>query len=111
MNDQHLKNIHLYLPNLTYLRLQTEQQITDKTLFSITKLNKLKTFILSGNYKFNNSITDRGVCNLITNCEQIKSIHFDCQPNITRKTIEQFIQIASNKPNVNFDFTFLCRAK
>ncbi len=51
-------------------------------------------------------ITDSGVCDVITNCPQIKSIKLNTRVNITHNTIKQLIKLALNKPNTQFSHWF-----
>ncbi len=52
-------------------------------------------------------IIDSGVCDVINNCQEIKSIVFNSRVNITHKTIEELIKLALNKPKTQFKHQFI----
>ncbi len=99
---------HLYLPQLKYLFF-CAFEITDNALNSISKLKKLNIISIKSYFGRNFSgITDTGLHYLINNCPQIKSISMDFsnETNITNKTIEQLIALATRNPRIQYKHCF-----
>jgi len=107
MNDNFFEDIDIYLPKLKILCIEVDE-ITDKAMYSMAKLHKLETVKLRANKYFKrfNHITDSGICHLINNCQQIKSIEFCIRLDITLTTIEQLVKLALTKPKVQFKHEF-----
>jgi hypothetical protein len=112
LRDSFLADIHLFLPQLTHLNIgfeefiyeEYEMSFSDQTMNSLAKLKHLKVIRLGGN-DFS-LITDSGICNVINNCPEIKSIRLSSEPNITHKTIDAFIGLALKKPRICFCINF-----
>jgi hypothetical protein len=108
LNDNFFNNIDQYLPQLTHLNISFNDEITNNTMNSLAKLNKLEVVIIKASKKhfLSKERIDEGMCNLITSCPQIKSIQFFSRPNITHKTIEALIALAIKRPRINFHHLF-----
>jgi hypothetical protein len=112
LRDSFLADIHLFLPQLTHLKIgfeefiyeEYEMSFSDQTMNSLAKLKHLKVIKLGGN-DFS-LITDSGIFNVINNCPEIKSIRLSSEPNITHKTIDAFIGLALKKPRICFYINF-----
>jgi hypothetical protein len=103
LDDTFLEDISQYLPNLSAVRLKTAQELTDKTMTSLSKLIGLKFLKISKNNYQNKKysflgFTDSGVCQLLNSCPNIATIVFEGRPDITQKTIETLIKIAKENP-------------
>jgi hypothetical protein len=107
LDDTFLEDINQYLPNLSAVQLKTAQELTDKTMTSLSKLIGLKFLKISKNnyqkYSFL-GFTDSGVCQLLNSCASIETIVFEGRPDITPKTIETLIKIAKENPKRKLDF-------
>lgn len=53
------------------------------------------------------SISDAGICDVMDNCAQFRSLSFVLEPNITHKTIEKFVEIAVKRPQIRFKHNFV----
>jgi hypothetical protein len=107
MNDNYFQNIDLYLPQLEYLFINTEDIITDKSLYSLAKLKNLKVIGFDWTRpQLSVPITDKGLNHFINNCQNIESIRFYKKPNISYKTIDALIELALNKPRIKFNHKF-----
>jgi hypothetical protein len=104
--DQHLKDIDLFLPNLTAIKLNTDQDLTDETLRHLSKLKHLKTIILEGNINMN-SVTLDGILEFINNCSQtIKTIDIEFTNGLNEVSYDIFIAIAEMTPHINYFISF-----
>jgi hypothetical protein len=112
LNDKLIRNIHKYIPNLREVFFNTRQQLSDKSMFSLSKLSKLKTLRFSKDEMVVDQtfygLTDVGLDSLISN-PSIKSIRFEGRPQITRKTVEFLIETALKNPKRNL--MFICEYK
>jgi hypothetical protein len=104
LNDNFFKDIHLFLPELRSIGIDCESELTDETIFSLSKLKNLKEFDLSNSHSSNKLITDESVCELINSCENIELISFSARPKITNKAIETLIDLALKKSRKNIQF-------
>jgi hypothetical protein len=89
LKDEHFDEIDLYLPHLRQLSLITETSnygITDKTLKSLEKLQKLTELQMSSR-----GMTVRRVENFIRNSPNIKTLELR-EPYINSTTIEAIIE-------------------
>ena len=75
------------------------------SLHSLSKLKTLQYIGIDSSEPFPD-ITDTGVCDVIHNCNQIKSIHFNSRVNISHKTIEELIKLAKSKQKTQFKHCF-----
>ena len=98
INDSFFDDIDLYLPKLKRLELVVHL-MSDKGMHSLAKLKKLESISIDSCCRY---ITIAGVCHVINNCHQIKSIHFNSRANITHKTIEELIKLAKSKHKIQF---------
>jgi hypothetical protein len=106
LNDEFFKDIHIFLPHLKIVKIDCDSELTDETIFSLSKLKKLKEFEFRKSNSSNKSITDESVCELINSCENIEFISFNARPKITNKTIESLIDLALKKSRT--DIRFFC---
>ena len=99
-------DIHLYLPQLTHLYCNTKYNchLTDDHLKPLTKLKHLKCLIIKP--KHLSICTEKGICDIINNCPEIRSIRFDRKPKITETTINALISLAEKKPFCHFIHSF-----
>jgi hypothetical protein len=107
LDDTFLEDINQYLPNLSTIHLSTAQELTDETMFSLSKLIGLKFLKIAKNILKEDTfpeITDSGVCQLLNSCPNIETIVFEGRPDITPKTIETLIKIAKENPKRNLKF-------
>jgi hypothetical protein len=107
LNDNKLKNIHLFCPKLESVDFSTFDSINDKTMHSLAKLQNLKSMKISGiPYRVHN-ITDSGVCSILNNCRAIENINFDCGIDITQLTFDTLIELTKNsKRKIKFSFCY-----
>lgn len=108
LSDNFFDDIHLYLPQLTHLNISFNDEITNNTMNSLSKLTRLSVLIIRASKKrfLSRERIDEGMCKLIEKCPQLRSIRFFSRPNITNKTIEALIQSALSKPKVHFNCLF-----
>jgi hypothetical protein len=104
MNEKFFKDIHLFLPELRLIRITCESELTDETIFSLSKLKNLKEFDLRKSLTSNKLITDESLCELINCCDNIELILFTARPKITNKTIETLINLALKRLRKNIQF-------
>jgi hypothetical protein len=104
LNENFFKDIHLFLPELRSIRIHCESELTDETIFSLSKLKNLKEFDLRKSISSNKLITDESVCELINSCENIELISFSARPKITNKIIETLINLALKRLRKNIQF-------
>jgi hypothetical protein len=93
LNDEHLNDIDLYLANLKYFYFNARYGfgITHNLLYNLAKIQHLLKFHL----RRSEALTDSGVCYLITNSPNIKTILLGM--TIKRKTIKSLIKRAKKK--------------
>jgi hypothetical protein len=102
MNDNFFKDIDLYLPQLTHLKVGKCKDFTDYAMKSLAKMDKLKVVSFTRFKSRDFEITDSGLCDLVNNCPSIQSINFETKANITIKTINALIELALKKPRIYF---------
>jgi hypothetical protein len=120
INDEFFEDIDLHLPQLKHLNTSV-CDITDRALHSLTKLKKLEKIKFIRylrpyhcfKYPF---ITDKGVCDLINNCSQLKSINFSIISSLcyldsntkiyAQNIINDLIALALRKPKIYFNHYF-----
>jgi hypothetical protein len=108
LSDKHLKHIDLYLPKLSSFKVSSDKTFTDKTLRYLSKMSHLSHIEINAfNCLLNRHITDSGVCHLIDNCVNIKTISLKCYTNITLQSIYAFIRRALSKPRIEFTFSYV----
>jgi hypothetical protein len=96
----------LVLPNLTAIKLNTDQDLTDETLRHLSKLKHLKTIILEGNINMN-FVTLDGILEFINNCSQtIKTIDIEFTNDLNEVSYDIFIAIAEMTPHINYFISF-----
>ncbi len=97
------------------LEIEVYNNITDKAINSLSKLQKLRSIKIQSNeilivesidWFVMPFITDSGLIGLINNCPQINWIEFNCKPNISRQTIDALIALALRKPRIQFKHCF-----
>ena len=64
---------------------------------------KLKIYCIPYNVY---DITDSGVCQLITNCQKLRDIHFECGITLTPLTFLTLNALADSSPKCQFRFSF-----
>jgi hypothetical protein len=101
LDDKSCDGIETITPLLSHLFVGKDSQLSDKTFNSLAKLKNLKVINIY-NIRYWPTLTDKGVCDVIENCPQIKSIQFKERPNLTQKTIEALIALAKRKPRTYF---------
>jgi hypothetical protein len=113
MNDIFFVDIDKHLPQLKHLDIRVDNKITNKAMNSLSKLEKLQSIkircpegIDERSDDILSRITDSGLIHIINNCPQINSIVFNCRPNISHKTIDALIALASRKPRIYFTHHF-----
>jgi hypothetical protein len=65
LDEIFFKDIHLFLPKLRSFSIDCESELTDETIFSLSKLKNLKELYLRKSLSSNKLITDESVCELI----------------------------------------------
>jgi hypothetical protein len=120
INDEFFEDIDLHLPQLKHLNA-TVWEITDRTLHSLTKLKKLEKIKLIRYIRSSHCFkcpffTDKGVCHLINNCSQLKSIYFKLDSNLcytncntkiyAQNIVNDLIALALRKPKIYFNHYF-----
>jgi hypothetical protein len=105
INHNFFENIYKHLPKLKHLDIRVSD-ITDKALYSLSKLTKLETLCIRCYGYHLPYVTDSGLIKVIQNCPQIKSILFNSKPEITHKTIKALIALALRKPRIQFKHQF-----
>ena len=98
ITEEFFNNIDVYLPKLREIEIHCESGISNKPLLDISNLKKLVKLSLKESQPVNYSITDLGVCALITGCPDWQLIRFSSQPFISSKSIEALITCANNNP-------------
>lgn len=105
ISDTDFTDIADRCPKLKSLTIKTMGDISDESLKSLSKLKYLeKLAIFAVPFKVQN-ITDSGVCQLITDCPNIKTIDFFCGIKITNTSIQKLKTLAKNrKQTIRFSF-------
>ncbi len=113
LNDIFFEDIDKHLPQLKHLQIEVYNNITDKAMNSLSKLQKLQSIKIESNGIIKNTywfimpfVTDSGLIDLINNCPQINSIELNCRPNISHQTIDALIGLALRKPLIQFQHHF-----
>jgi hypothetical protein len=106
MNDIFFSDIDKHLPQLKHLSIHVNDNITDKSMNSLSKLLKLQSIKIEKFSSVLPLITDSGLIDVINNCPQINSIIFNSRTNITHKTIDALIALALRKPRIQFKHKF-----
>jgi hypothetical protein len=110
LSDKNFEGIDKYLPNLTnFLMTETNNGISNKTMYSLAKLKKLNKIIITSE-----QIDDLGFCHVINNCPKLRTIVAetditDYVPNdkITNVSLKAFIEIALKNPKIQYRFDYL----
>jgi len=107
LSDKHLKDINIFLPKLTCLKVNTSNgYITDRTFDCLAKLDQLSTIEISGTSSTMINITDAGICQTLINCPKIKNVSLFCKTSVTQITVDQFIKTAKMRPKTCFKFFY-----
>ena len=104
ISDKHLVDIDKNCPKLKSIELKTMENISDKSLQSLSKLKYLEKIKLFGIPFQLLNITDSGVCKLITDCSNIKIIDFICGIKISNTSIQRLKSLANSRPAMRFSF-------
>jgi len=108
LSDHHFKDIHLYLPGLTSIKISSDNAFTDQSLYYLSEMPKLSHIQINAFNCVLSQITDSGVCHLIKNCSNITTLLLKCNSNITEKSIDSFIEIAKSRPKIQYQFSYVC---
>ena len=100
LGDPFFKDIDLFLPNLKSLSLNSDYDLSDTLLESLSKLKHLSRISLGSGHKALRSITDSGVSQLLNNCQKLRKIVFLSRPYITAQSVDKLIEFA-NKNSKN----------
>ena len=119
LSDSNVENIDIYLPNLVSISFETDFNITDRTLVSMSKLKSLQTLkIICNNDRVAQNISDSGVKQLLTNCRYLRTLLLyynfcftdeDIEEkafDISRVSVDAFIRRAKQNMNVYYEFKF-----
>ncbi len=99
-----LKDFELYLKNLVTVYIGGNCSATDNTFRSLSKLKNLKAVNCGENNAINKSITDRGVCELINNCQSIREMVICGECDISYATVEALIAVAKKNSSNQYKF-------
>jgi hypothetical protein len=104
LSDQFFENIHIFLPNLVKIVINSEAELTDRTIYSLSKLKNLRSLKFLQNLFSYRYITDDSIKELLDSCPMIENIAFNSRPNITNKTIDHLIVTAlkNSRKTINF---------
>ncbi|XP_054161584.1 uncharacterized protein LOC128959615 [Oppia nitens] len=105
LTEEFFQNIHLFLPNLKIIDIDSDKQMTNKFMESMSKLANLKKIVLRHSSNAHKDMTDEGLCLVINNCSLLQTMVFSARPNITHKTIEVLINSALLRPKININFS------
>jgi hypothetical protein len=108
VNDQLLKDINLFLPQLTHLDIRSDGYITEKTMDLLPKLNQLEVIKIGphqNNMSWFKYVKGKVILNSINSCPKLKSIELKGS-DITYKTIDALIDLALKKPKMYFSHSF-----
>ncbi len=105
INDNFFNDIDIYSPKLKHLEILIEDEITDRAMTSLSKLQHLESISIKGStdYKYFLYITDKGISDLIKNSPKMRKIEFNRRPEITERLIEELIKLAKSKPKVEYN--------
>jgi hypothetical protein len=110
MNDIFFEDIDKHLPQLKHLLIYVSNDITDKALNSLSKLQKLQSIEIHCSDDIDKDlpfITDSGLIDVINNCSQMNSIKLNyLYTDITNKTMNALIALALRKPRIQFNHQF-----
>jgi hypothetical protein len=104
LSDQFFENIHIFLPNLVKIVINSEAELTDRTIYSLSKLKNLRSLKFLQNLFSYRYITDDSIKELLDSCPMIENIAFNSRLNITNKTIDHLIVTAlkNSRKTINF---------
>ena len=103
--DDHLKDIHLFLPNLMAIKLNSDEHLTDQCLRHLSKLNHLRTVVLEGNILLD-YLTIDGIIEFITCCPSIQILDIEFENDFNEVGYDVFKVIAVMRPQINFFISF-----
>lgn len=106
LGDPFFKDVDQFLPNLKSLVLNSDYDLSDNLLESLSKLKCLTKISLGNGNKALRLITDAGICKLIDNCLHLRKFYFGSRPNITTKIIDKLIDFANK--NSKYVINFYC---
>jgi hypothetical protein len=104
LTDSFFEDIDLYLPNLKILIIESETDLTNKTLYSLSKLKSLRRIYFGLTLSAYKNITDDSIHELLDFCQSIEVIEFNGRPNISNKTIDKLIETALLNPRKIIQF-------
>jgi hypothetical protein len=109
LTDSFFEDIDLYLPNLKTVIIVSETDLTNKTLYSLSKLKNLRRIHFSLMPFAYKNITDDSIHEFLDFCQSIEVIEFNGRPNISNKTIDKLIATALLNPRkiIRFKCGFL----
>jgi Leucine-rich repeat (LRR) protein len=105
LSDDFFEGVHQFVPNLKIIDIESEAVMTDKLIYSLSKLKRLQKIVFRQNACAHKSMTDDSICEMINSCEDIEKISFNARPNITHKTIDTLIAAALKRKRINIDFS------
>ncbi len=92
-----LEDIHLYLPQLTNLKITTNKMTIIQNF--LVNMKKLKVIRIKG--KNESKITDSGISHTISNFPEIQSICLNMTTEVTNESIDELIEeIAFKRPQI-----------
>lgn len=103
--DDHLKDIHLFLPNLKAIKLNSDEHLTDQCLRHLSQLNHLRTVVLEGNILVE-YLTIDGIIEFITSCPSIQILDVEFENDFNEVGYDVFKVIAVMRPQINFFISF-----
>jgi hypothetical protein len=108
LNDRFAQNINSFLPQLKRLKI-FETILNDNLLKSLANLRNLKMINTCDDKKINESksLTEKAICYLINNCQNIESISLLEKLLITSVTFDALIALAVRKPKICFKHNFV----
>ena len=103
--DQHLEDIHLFLPNLRAVKLNSDEPLTDKCLTHLSKLQNLRTVVLEGNINLNCMPIDK-IMEFVANCNRLKILDIEFENDFNEVSYDVFKLMALMTPKINYFISF-----
>ena len=103
--DDHLKDIHLFLPNLRAIKLNSDEPLTNECLKHLAKLQNLRTVVLEGNIDLN-YMEIEAIMQFIENCKQLKILDIEFENDLNDVSYDVFKIMALMTPRINYYISF-----